>query len=316
MALREKYEISVVVPVYGCAGCLLELHNRLKRVLSSLTSRYEIIYVEDQSPDGAWPLLSRIALKDRRVKALKLSRNFGQHAAITAGLSKAEGKWTFVMDCDLQDPPEEIPRLYRKALEGFDIVLTKRKRKKFSFFRKITAHLYFSLLNLFTREKLEGDYGSFSLLSAKVRRAFLRLNDNDRHYLFIVRWLGFPTASLEYEHGQRFHGKSSYSLTALLVHAFNGIFFQTTVLLRWIVYLGLVVSLLGWILAFYFIYLYYFRSIPPGWTSLSVLILITGGFILMGTGVAGLYVGKIFDQVKGRPLFVVEKEITGGRNRE
>ena len=272
--------------------------------------------MEDRGSDDSWEFLERIAKKDKQVKAFRLSRNFGQHAAITAGLSHSQGKWTVVMDCDLQDPPEEISRLYQKALEGFDIVLMKRKNKKFSFFRKIAASIYFKLINSFTTEHLNGVYGSFSILSEKVRHSYLRLNDVNRHYLFILRWLGYKTANLEYEHGDRFAGKSSYSLTSLLTHGFNGVFFQTTVLLRWIIYVGFLVSLLGWLSAFYFIYLYLFRSIPPGWTSLAILTLIIGGFIIISTGITGLYIGKIFDQVKKRPLYVIDQFIEKGKLHE
>ncbi len=312
MPRKENLEITVVVPVYGCAGCLLELQQRLKKVLNSITRRHEIIYIEDRGNDDSWEIITRIAKKDKQVKAYRLSRNFGQHAAVTAGIAHAQGKWTVVMDCDLQDPPEDIHRLYEKALDGFDIVLMKRKNKKLSVFRRMAADLYFKVINSFTTERLNGVYGSFSILSEKVRHSYLRLNDINRHYLFILRWLGYETTSLEYEHAERFAGKSSYNLVALLTHGFNGIFFQTTVLLRWIVYVGFVVSLLGWLSAFYFVYLYLFHSIPPGWTSLAILTLIIGGFIIISTGITGLYIGKIFDQVKKRPLYVIDEAIEKG----
>ena len=316
MGINEQLELSVVIPVYGCAGCILELQQRLKKILKSISPYHEIIYVEDRSNDDSWEIISRLSKKDKNIRAFRLSRNFGQHAAITAGLSEARGQWVVVMDCDLQDPPEEIPRLYQKALEGFDIVLMKRNNKKLTFFRKMAATLYFKLINSFTTEHLNGIYGSFSILNAKVCRSFLRLNDVNRHYLFILKWLGYQTASLEYEHNERFAGKSSYSFKSLLTHAFNGIFFQTTVLLRWIVYLGFIVSIFGLISAFYFIYRYLFQSALPGWTSLAVLILIIGGFILISTGITGLYIGKIFDQVKNRPLYVIDKTIEKGKINE
>jgi len=314
MPRQEKIDISVVVPVYGCAGCLLELHQRLKKVLSSITPHYEMIFVEDRGADESWEMLSRIAIKDKQVKAYRLSRNFGQHSAITAGLSHANGLWNVVMDCDLQDPPEDIARLYQKAKEGFDIVLMKRKNKKLPFFRRWAASLYFKLINLFTTEHLNGVYGSFSILHEKVRLSYLRFQDNDRHYLFILKWLGYKTTSLEYEHGERFAGSSSYSFRALLTHGLNGIFFQTTILLRWIIYLGFWVSLFGWASAFYFLYLYFFHSPPPGWTSLAILILIVSGFILISTGITGLYLGKVFEQVKSRPLYVIDESIEKGKN--
>jgi dolichol-phosphate mannosyltransferase len=218
------------------------------------------------------------------------------------------------MDCDLQDPPEEIPRLLAKAKEGYDLVLTKRKNKKLSPFRRFAGILYFKMLSLFNQEHLNGEFGSFSILHRKVVEAFLRVRDRDRHYLFVLRWLGFKSATLEYEHGERYSGESSYSLKALITLAFDGVFFQTTFLLHWIIYLGFLVSICGWISAFYFIYLYFFRSVPPGWTSLAVLTLIIGGFILISTGITGLYIGKIFEQVKNRPLYVFDQSGKGKTN--
>ena len=306
-------ELSVVIPVYQGAECLAELHHRLQAVLRKITPHYEILFVEDRGRDNSWEILKGICRRDSKSKAYRLSRNFGQHAAITAGLSKSLGKWTVVMDCDLQDLPEEIPPLYRKALEGFDIVLTRRTRKKHSLFRNMTARFYFRLLNFFNGLKIDPNVGSFSVISRKVVEAYLRLNDLDRHYLFILRWLGFRVAVLEYEHAERFKGKSSYSFSSLLTHAFNGLFFQTTILLRWIVYLGMGLSAAGFLLTFYFLFLYFYRSIQPGWTSLAILLLLIGGFIIASTGVTGLYIGKIFEQVKQRPLYVFDEQIERGR---
>jgi glycosyltransferase involved in cell wall biosynthesis len=301
-------KISVVIPVYRCETCLGELYLRLKKVLNRLSPRHEIIFVEDRGPDGSWKTLTVLAGRDSKVRAFRLSRNFGQHAAITAGLSHSKGRWVAVMDCDLQDPPEDIPKLLAKAKEGYDLVKTTRKSKKLSPFRLLAANLYFGMLNLFNHDHLNGEYGNFSLLSRKVVDAFLRVHDRDRHYMLILHWLGFKSATLEYEHAERHSGKSSYNLKALLAHAFSGVFFQTTVLLHWIIYVGFFLSLVGLGLSSYIVYLYFYRSIQPGWTSLVVLIVLIGGFIIFSTGITGLYIGKIFQQVKGRPLYVVDEE--------
>jgi glycosyltransferase involved in cell wall biosynthesis len=304
--------IGIVIPVYRCTGCLRELHRRLKKELRSITAHHEIIFVDDGDSEGAWILLKKIAQADRKVKAYRLSKNFGQHAAITAGLSQSSAQWVVVMDCDLQDPPEIIRRLYQKAKEGFDIVLTRRIQKKHSLLRNATAWAYFKLLSFFNGAPIDGREGSFSLINRKVVQAYLRMKDRDRHYLFILRWLGFKTTLLEYEHAERFAGESSYGFKSLLTHAFNGIFFQTTKLLRWIVYLGLGLSTLGFMLTLYFLFLYFYRSIPPGWTSIAILTLLIGGFIIASTGITGLYIGKIFDQVKQRPLYVFDEGVEKG----
>jgi glycosyltransferase involved in cell wall biosynthesis len=304
---RPMVEISVVVPVYGCRNCLRELHARIQSAISGCAASHEIVFVDDGSPDGSWSVLEELAQGDGNVKAIRLSRNFGQHAAITAGLEHARGGWIVVMDCDLQDPPEEIPRLLEAARSGYDIVLARRTGRRHSLFRRLSAYAFSGLMKMFNRALFDWSYGSFSAISRKVAGEFIKLRERDRHYLFVLQWLGFSTTSIEYAHAERHDGESSYSVGKLVKHAFDGIFFQTTVLLRWIVYLGFLVSLAGVLLAGYFVYLYFARSIYPGWTSLVVLILVIGGFIITSTGVAGLYVGKIFDQVKERPLYVVDR---------
>jgi polyisoprenyl-phosphate glycosyltransferase len=300
-------ELSVVIPVYGCAGCLPALHERLHASLDGAVPEWEVVFVDDRSVDGGWEVLEALAARSARVRALRLSRNFGQHAAITAGLAEARGRWTVVMDCDLQDPPEEIPVLHRTALEGYDIVFGRRRRRHERGFRRMATRAYLWTVNRFLKLDIDGSYGSFSIISDRVREAFLELRDKDRHYLFILYWLGFEHTSVDVGREERHAGTSAYTFTTLVRHALDGIFFQTTVLLRWIVYFGFALSFLGAVLAAVFVAIYFTGHPYPGWTSLSVLLLIVGGFIIMSTGVAGLYIGKIFDQVKDRPLYVVDR---------
>jgi glycosyltransferase involved in cell wall biosynthesis len=309
-------ELSVVVPVYGCADCLQPLHARLTSTLRDLGVSYDLIFVDDDSPDGAWDVLQRLALEDPAVQAVRLSRNFGQQAAITAGIAEARSRWTVVIDCDLQDPPEVIPTLYARALEGFEIVLARRVRKQHSRFRLFAARLYFKFIGLFLGVHISGEFGSFSIISAKVREAFLRVPDRDRHYLPILFWLGFKRGEIEYEHARRPVGESSYSVRALLRLASEGVFFQTTTLLRWIVYFGFAVAGAGLLLAIALIVLTIVVNPPPGWTSLAVLVLLVGGFMIVSTGVTGLYIGKIFQQVKGRPLYVVDARLGRARDQQ
>jgi polyisoprenyl-phosphate glycosyltransferase len=302
-----EIEVSVVVPVYGCAGCIEELHRRLTSALGTLRDRYELVLVDDRSPDGSWESLRALAARDPAVRSVRLSRNFGQHAAITAGLAESRGRWAVVMDCDLEEQPEDIPRLYAKAQEGFEIVLARRKIRHHSWLRRRAARLYFRLMNLFLKTNIDGQYGTFSIVSRKVIDSYLSVQDKGRHYLFILHWLGYEQTSIDVEQAPRKNERSSYTFTSLVRHAVDGIFFQTTVLLRWIVYLGFLVALLGLALAAALVLLAILVNPPPGWTSLAVLLLLVGGFIIMSTGVTGLYIGKIFDQVKGRPLYVVDE---------
>jgi polyisoprenyl-phosphate glycosyltransferase len=304
---RVAPTLSVVVPVYGCQPCMRHLHERLTNILHEIDESYEIVLVDDRAGDGSWQEIERLVAMDSLVRGILLSRNFGQHAAITAGLHYARGAWVVVMDCDLQDPPEVIPQLYAKALEGHDIVFARRSHKPTGFVRRMLGRLYFRGIRTFGESNIDGQYGSFSIVSRKTVNAFLTLQDQDRHYMMILTWLRFDTASVDYEPAPRYQGRSSYSLSRLLEHAFDGVFFQTTVLLRWIVYLGFCLAGVGGLLAAYLLLARIVGSVYPGWTSIVTAIVVTGGFIILSTGIIGLYIGKVFDQTRARPVFVVDR---------
>jgi len=304
-------EISVVIPVYNCAGSLRSLHERLTASLLQITPDYEIVLVDDRSCDGAWEILAELARGDRHLRVVRLSRNFGQHAAITAGLTRARGAWTVVMDCDLQEPPEEIARLWAKAQEGYEIVRAVREGRRHSAFRRMSASLYRRMLS---EREGEIEFSTLSMISRKVVDAFLQLRDRDREYQLVLDWLGFSQATIGFAHAEREGGSpSAYGLRELVRVALDGMFFRTTVLLRWIVFLGFLVALAGGLLAVYAVYSRYVEDTPPGYTSLVVLLVLLSGFIIISLGVVGLYVGRIFDQVKGRPLFVVDEQIDGAQ---
>jgi dolichol-phosphate mannosyltransferase len=298
--------ISVVVPVYGCIGCLEQLCQQLEEILQTLTTQFEIILVDDRSPDDAWSQFPAFQARYPSVKGIRLSRNYGQHIAITAGLAAARGDFAVVMDCDLQDPPSLIPELFSKLQEGYDMALAKRVERNHSAFRLLAAKTYFNLLSKLTDEEVDGSYGTFSMLSRKVIDGFLLFEEKERHYLFILRWLGFRIGSVDFVHQQRVIGSSSYTLTRLIRHAVDGMLFQATVLLRWIVGLGFLFALSGLMAAFYFVWRGLFYTSLPGWTSLVVLILVSTGAILISLGIIGLYVGKVFEQAKQRPLYIVD----------
>jgi dolichol-phosphate mannosyltransferase len=305
-------ELTVVIPVYGCAGCLDALHRRLHTALDSTVSDWSVVYVDDASPDGSWSKLEALARADPRVEALRLSRNFGQHAAITAGLAESGARWTAVMDCDLQDPPEELPAMLEQARGGYDVVLTKRERRRQPWHRRLAARAYFRLRNALVGTKVEPEFATLSVIARPVVDAFMQMGDRDRQYMLILHWLGFRRTVRELDPGERYEGHSSYTFSKLVRVALDGMFFQTTALLRWITYLGFLVAAAGLALAIALVVLYFVNGPPPGYTSLAVLILVVGGFIILSTGITGLYVGKIFEQVKGRPLYVVERRASRG----
>ncbi len=303
-------QLSVVVPVYACAGCLVTLHDRLTRSVREVTDRYELVFVDDRSLDDGWEVLQRLARGDPHVRAFRLSRNFGQDAAITAGLAQANGAWAVVMDCDLQEAPEDIPRLWAAAREGYEIVRTVRRGWRHSAFRRSTSRLYRKLT---LETDVRPDYSNLSLLSRRVIDAFLRLRDRDREYMIALDWLGFDSTTIEIEHAERHEGKSSYTLGGLVRVALDGMFFRSTVLLRVVVLVGFVVAVVGLALASFEVidYLVEPDKTVPGYTSLAVLLLVLAGFIIVSIGVVGLYVGRVFEQVKNRPLFLIDAQAEG-----
>jgi polyisoprenyl-phosphate glycosyltransferase len=306
----DHVELSVVVPVYGCADCLLALHDRLTTSVAQVTDRYEFVFIDDRSVDDGWAVLQRLAVRDPHVRAFRLSRNFGQDAAITAGLAQARGAWAVVMDCDLQEAPEDIPRMWAAAGEGYDIVRTIRRGWRHSAFRRATSRFY---RRLTLETDVRPDYSNLSLLSRRVVDAFLRLRDRDREYMIALDWLGFDSTAIEIEHHERHAGTSGYTFERLVRVALDGMFFRSTVLLRLVVLVGFVVALAGIVVAAFEIADYFLEpdKTVPGYTSLAVLLLLLAGVIIASVGVVGLYVGRIFEQVKDRPLYLIDDQADG-----
>jgi dolichol-phosphate mannosyltransferase len=225
-------DLSVVAPVFNDEECLDELHRRLTAVLASLTSSYEIVLVDDGSKDGSWRTIEELSRTDPRVRGVRLSRNFGQHFAITAGLEVTRGHRVVVMDSDLQERPEEIPKLWQKVDEGYEVVFSRRTKRRDSFLKRMTSVLFFVVMNRMTGQKVDGEEGTLSILDRRVVDAFLRVTDAHRHYLYILRYLGFRQAFVDVEHAERFAGTTSYGLKRMFIHALDGITSQSTRLLQ------------------------------------------------------------------------------------
>lgn len=303
--------LSIVSPVYRAEAIVDELVARIQQEVSAISEDFEIVLVEDGSPDNSWRKIEENCAANPRVKGVKLSRNFGQHHAITAGLSEARGQFVVVLDCDLQDDPKYIRDLYDKAKDGeFDIVYTLKKKREHPFFKNLFASLFFAVFNwLADNQQAHANVGSYSLLSRKAVDAFLRFRDAHRHYLMVLRWIGFRHTYVEVLHEQRFEGRSSYSISKLINHAINGITGYSDRVLRLAVGIGFAFFVFSVLTAVYLIIRYFFDGFLAGWTSTIVLILLSTGIILMAIGVAGIYIGKIFEQVKDRPIFLIDKKL-------
>lgn len=309
--MQSVHKISVVSPVYKAGNIVPELVKRLRAVLMEISKEYEIILVEDGSGDNSAESVMEECRKDPNVKGLLLSRNFGQHYAITAGLEHATGDYVVVIDCDLQDNPEYIKQMYQLALQGNEVVYTRKKSRKHSAFKNITARLFFWIFNRLTggESGANGQVGAFSMLSARVVKEFCRIKDFHRHYLMVVRLLGFKSTYLEIEHNKRHSGRSSYTFSKLVAHAISGITSQSVRLLHFSIILGFCFFALSLIGAVYLIVSYIMQGAFPGYTSLMIVILLSTGLILISIGVMGIYVGKIFEQSKGRPMYIVDQKI-------
>jgi dolichol-phosphate mannosyltransferase len=300
--------ISVIIPVYKAEGCLEELYRRLKVSLEIISADFEIILVEDCGGDRSWQIIRDLARRDARVKGIQFSRNFGQHYGITAGLDHCDGDWVVVMDCDLQDRPEEIPRLYAKAQDGFDVVLARRGVRRDPPLKRITSWLFYKIFSFLTDIEHDGASGNFRLMSRKVVRNFCRLGEQLRFFGGLVQWMGFPTSSIVVEHAERFEGKSTYTFTKLWKLASENIIAHSDKPLRLAVRFGFLMTFFSF---FYGTYILgsalFYKSPIPGWSSLIVSIYFIGGIIIAILGILGIYLGKTFDESKKRPLYIVSR---------
>ncbi|MEO8210109.1 MAG: glycosyltransferase family 2 protein [bacterium] len=308
MISNNKF-ISVVSPVYKAENIVDELVKRITEEVSKITDNYEVILVDDGSADNSWNKIKENCLKNKNVKGIKLSRNFGQHFAITAGLKEATGDSIVIMDCDLQDDPCHIKTLFDEFEKGYDVVFTRRIARKHSFFKLITAKIYNSLFTLFSDKNYDLAVGSLTMISSRVKNEFVKLKDQDRLYIQLIKWVGFKSTYVPVEHRERYEGKSTYSISRLFVTAIQGWTSYSDKLLRISIYSGLVISFFSLLVGIYIVVSYFLKSFQPGWPSLIVAILFSTGLILMSIGVTGIYIGKIFEQTKDRPLFIIDKKI-------
>jgi len=308
--MNKTYKmISVVSPVYKADKIIDELVNRTSEEVSKLTENYEIILVEDCGGDRSWEKIEENCAKNKNVKGIKLSRNFGQHYAITAGLREAKGDFIVIMDCDLQDDPMHIRKLLEESDKGYDVVFTKRIGRKHSFFKLITAKIYNSLFKIFSDKNYDVDVGSMTLISRRVKDEFVKLKDQDRLYIQLIKWIGYKSTYVSVEHRDRYEGSSTYSVSKLFITAIQGWTSYSDKLLRLSIYSGLMISIATLLVGIYILISYFLKSFQPGWPSLIVAILFSTGLILMSIGITGIYIGKIFEQTKDRPLYIVDKKI-------
>ena len=302
--------LSVVIPVFRANDCLDELHRRLVLALERITPDFEVVLVEDGSGDGSWEGIEALAARDSRVKGIKLSRNFGQHYAITAGLDHAAADWVVVMDCDLQDQPEEIEKLYRKAREGYDIVFARRQQRNDSLYRRVSSGLFSLLYNHLGDIKVDNSVANFSISSRRVINYVRQFRERNRAFPVFLNSVGFRRAFVDVQHAARYAGQSTYGFGKLLDFAIQCIVSQSNKPLRLSIRFGFALACLSVLYSAIIIVRYLYAGVAvTGWTTLAVLVSFLGGLGFANLGILGLYLGKTFDEVKNRPLYCVERTL-------
>lgn len=308
--LSGSLKFSVVIPLYNEVENLRVLHTRLTDVMSGLKEPYEIIYVDDGSTDGSFQTLKELHREDNRVKVISFTRNFGQHIAVTAGLDHSKGESVILMDADLQDKPEEIPKLLDKLREGYDIVYGHRSERQDSFFKKISSNVYLYLLSKLTNETINPELSPFRIMSRRVVDYFNQFRERSRFYGGMVAWMGFPYAIVPVEHGERFSGKTKYNLSGMLKLGIEGVISFSDIPLRMIGRFGLLVSAISFIIGLYYLLVWIIHGIPtPGYTSIIVAIFFMGGIQLIVLGIISRYIGSVHIEIKKRPLYVIKDKI-------
>jgi dolichol-phosphate mannosyltransferase len=306
--------LSVVIPVYGAEKILPALCERLTAALDAITSEHETIMVCDGSPDRSWEVLERLVRQYPKIVAVKLSRNFGQHYATTAGMDLAKGQWTVVMDCDLQDPPEEIAKLLSTARTGFDIVVARRMNRQHKWWKRKTSELYYQVFALLSGMKLDSSVGSFRIMSRSVVDGFCSMRESYRMFAGLIDWLGFRTGFVEVQHAARFEGETSYNFTRLMKMALDGMISFSNRPLYISIAAGLALSLMSAVYGSFLLIRYLLdpgSNTVAGWLSSVTLTTFIGGLVLLNQGVLGIYLGRLYNQAKGRPLYVVDRVVVG-----
>lgn len=306
-------KISVVIPMYFEEKTVEEAYKRTKNVFETLDNYYyEIICIDDGSKDRTLELAESIANKDNNVKVISFSRNFGHQAAITAGLKYSTGDAVVIMDCDMQDPPELIPKMIKLWESGNDVIYAKRKiRKGENRFKLYTAKMFYRLLNGISEIKIPEDTGDFRLADRKVVEVINGLPEHNKYLRGLFTWVGFKQTPLEYERQKRFAGKTKYSLTKMFKLASDGLTSFSKKPLKILGFFGMIAIVASILLFIYAIISYVFKlnSLTPGWTSIMITITFFGGLQLMSIWLISEYIGKIFDESKDRPEYIIAKKV-------
>ncbi|KZL93989.1 glycosyltransferase family 2 protein [Clostridium magnum] len=308
---ETNIQYSIVVPLYNEELVIKETYKRLKKVMETTGEAYEIIFVNDGSKDRTLEMVKDICNKDKNIKLISFSKNFGHQIAITAGMNNSNGKAAIVIDADLQDPPEIILKMIEKWKEGYDVVYGKRlSRRGETFFKKVTAKAFYRTLRVMTDVDIPVDTGDFRLIDRKVCEALKRVPERNRYVRGIISWLGFKQTGVEFAREERFAGETKYPLKKMIKFASDAIISFSYKPLRLAIIIGFSISIFSFLYLIVIVFKKLFvNDAIHGWTSIVALSLFFNGLVLIMLGIIGEYIGRIYDEVKGRPLYIIDEKV-------
>jgi dolichol-phosphate mannosyltransferase len=310
-------EFSIVIPIYNEEENILDLYDRITAVMEKLSADlklphtcYELILVDDGSKDNSWLKIRSLHEKDPRVKGISFSRNFGHHIALSAGIDHALGNAVVLMDGDLQDPPEEIPRMYELFRKGYDLVYGIRQSRNDPIFKRVASGIFWWVLRKFSGVRIPPGQAMLRIMSRNLVNAMKEMGERSRFVHGMMAWAGFRTTTLEIRHSQRRKGTSKYNIPKMFKLAFHAITSFSTVPLRLAIYIGLLSSTISFVIGIFFIFRKIFSGIPVmGYASIIVSIFFMGGVQLLIFGMFGEYLGRIYQEVQQRPLYIIKETL-------
>lgn len=306
--MSHTVTLSIVIPVYNEEMNIGKLNTRVENVMNSMNLSWEVIYINDGSHDRSLEILKMLAATNSHIRFIDLSRNFGHQLAISAGIEHSRGEYTVIMDGDGQDPPELIPDLYAKAKEGFEVVYAKRKKRDGeNFLKKFTAKIFYRILARITTIEIPVDTGDFRIIHRKIQQLLKQMPEQHKFIRGQISWLGFNQTFLEYDREERMGGATKYTFRKMMKLALDGISSFSTWPLKIATIGGFIVSAISFALIVYTLYQKYFGTTEPGWASLNISILFIGGIQLIGIGILGEYLGRISENVKNRPHYIIRE---------
>lgn len=310
LSMDNNIKYSIVIPIFNESEILTELYKRLVSTMNAISDSYEIILVDDGSRDGSYEIIRSLHFKDGRVKALRFTRNFGHHVAITAGLDHSRGDSIILMDGDLQDPPEDILKLDKKFKEGYEIVYAVRKTRKDTLAKKISSKAFYKMFRVLANVEIPADTGIFRIMSRKAADYLKDCREKSRFIVALLNWAGFSSAGVEIDRGERYAGKTKYGIIRSAKLAIDGLTSFSNFPIRLIIYVGSFVAFASFLLGIAVTATKIYNGMPAfGYDSIIIALFFIGGVQLSAMGIIGEYIGRIYDEVRNRPLYVVNEKL-------